>query len=333
MNAAPLVLAWLVLAHLLADFVFQTQGVAIGKFGNDRRAWRALAIHVGIVGLLNLPLIVVFGVPGAVFAAVVTGAHLVIDRAKIDLTIRTAGGAPSGAGSGPPGAPLQPGASSSPTSDGPAQPDAPPSPVGPSQPDAPPPAASEGPALDQAWTSRPAALFIADQLAHVAVLVGAWAILLAGAAPLGAWVDFVNRLLGSTDPAAFHRAVLVLVVLADLAIVNVRAASLFVATLVRAPRPRLDRANDRATDHAADRAGTPSEARIGATIGVLERIIVAALTLASALDAIGLVVAAKTLARFRQLDDREFAEYYLLGTLASISVAIISSLIARQALA
>jgi hypothetical protein len=48
--------------------------------------------------------------------------------------------------------------------------------------------------------------------------------------------------------------------------------------------------------------------------------------------AIGFVVAAKTLARFRLLDDRDFAEYYLLGTLASVSVAIVTALIGRAAL-
>jgi hypothetical protein len=37
------------------------------------------------------------------------------------------------------------------------------------------------------------------------------------------------------------------------------------------------------------------------------------------------VIAAKTLARFRQLDDRDFAEYYLLGTLASVAIAGISA--------
>jgi hypothetical protein len=54
--------------------------------------------------------------------------------------------------------------------------------------------------------------------------------------------------------------------------------------------------------------------------------------LVGAESAIGLVVAAKTIARFRQLDDRDFAEYYLLGTLASVSVAIVTGLIARAAL-
>ena len=48
--------------------------------------------------------------------------------------------------------------------------------------------------------------------------------------------------------------------------------------------------------------------------------------------AVGFVVAAKTLARFKQLDDRDFAEYYLLGTLASVAVAVGSALAAAAAL-
>jgi hypothetical protein len=45
-----------------------------------------------------------------------------------------------------------------------------------------------------------------------------------------------------------------------------------------------------------------------------------------------LVIAAKTLARFRQLDDRHFAEYYLVGTLASVTLALASSLLAAAAI-
>ena len=47
--------------------------------------------------------------------------------------------------------------------------------------------------------------------------------------------------------------------------------------------------------------------------------------------AVGVVIAVKTLARFKQLDDRGFAEYYLLGTLASVSVAIGSAYLALAA--
>jgi hypothetical protein len=73
-------------------------------------------------------------------------------------------------------------------------------------------------------------------------------------------------------------------------------------------------------------------ARVGATIGILERLLICVFVLTGTDVAIGFVVAAKTLARFKQLDDREFAEYYLLGTLASVAVAIGSALVARSAL-
>ena len=79
--------------------------------------------------------------------------------------------------------------------------------------------------------------------------------------------------------------------------------------------------------------GYASPARIGATIGVLERLLVVTFVLTNATAAIGLVVGAKTLARFKQLDDRDFAEYYLLGTLASVAVALGSALLADAALA
>lgn len=281
MTSVPLVLAWLVFAHLLADFVLQTEAIALGKFGDGRTAWRALGAHVAVVALVNLPVILVFGLAGLGFVIVTALTHLLIDRTKIVLTKRK--DTPAGSMSDD---------------------------------------NAEGPPLDRSWTPLPALLFVLDQLAHLGVLVVAWGLLLSGAAPLSAWNDAVNGLLGTADRNAFHAAVLGIVVIGDLAIVNVRSGALFVATLVRAPRNR----------GAEGSAGAASPARIGATIGVLERLIVSALVLANASSAIGFVIAAKTLARFKQLDDREFAEYYLLGTLASTAVAILSSLLALQAL-
>ncbi len=66
---------------------------------------------------------------------------------------------------------------------------------------------------------------------------------------------------------------------------------------------------------------------------MLERLLIVALVLTNATAAVGFVIAAKTLARFKQLDDRQFAEYYLLGTLASVAVAVGSGLVAVAALA
>lgn len=83
---------------------------------------------------------------------------------------------------------------------------------------------------------------------------------------------------------------------------------------------------------AGERAAIPSPSQVGATIGVIERLLIVTFVLARADAAIGFVIGAKTIARFRQLDDRDFAEYYLLGTLASVSIAIVSAIIARAAL-
>ncbi len=63
--------------------------------------------------------------------------------------------------------------------------------------------------------------------------------------------------------------------------------------------------------------------RSGYLIGVLERIIMLTLGLSGQIGAIGFVLAAKSLARFKQLDDRNFAEKYLVGTLLSVVVALI----------
>ena len=293
-DADAMLLAWLLLAHLLADFVLQTDAIAIAKFGTGPTAWRALVLHAAIVGVTTAPLALIYGIRGVGYVLLTVVTHFVIDRTKIALTLRE-----QREREGPSASPVP---QEGPPDDAEATP--------------------EGPPLDRAWTPRPAALFALDQLAHLGVLVIGWAVLLEGVAPAGGWVDLVNQLFNNAGTAEFHRLVLVLVVLADLAIVDVRAGSMFVATLVRAPQPR-----------AADGPSAASPARIGATIGVMERLIVSALVLAAAYNAIGLVVAAKTVARFRQLDDRQFAEYYLLGTLASITVAILAALVAQGLLA
>lgn len=61
----------------------------------------------------------------------------------------------------------------------------------------------------------------------------------------------------------------------------------------------------------------------GRLIGILERALVLTLVLLGQYGALGFVVAAKALARFRGLDDRDFAEYFLIGTLASLLHAVV----------
>lgn len=60
----------------------------------------------------------------------------------------------------------------------------------------------------------------------------------------------------------------------------------------------------------------------GRWIGAFERGIVAVLVLHGAWSAVAFVFTAKSIARYRQLEQQRAAEYYLLGTLASVGWAI-----------
>ena len=325
-SEAILVLAWLFLAHLVADFVFQTEGMVSDKFSPGRRGWRGLLTHGVAVAACLLPVAAVYGARGLAFLAASAIGHVLIDSWKVRATRHAEAEALAEA---------RRRHESTESVDG----------------------------LGPAWTPKPAALFVADQIAHIVLLVVAWLVLLAGQVPLDWYRDAAASVLTRFDADALHRAILIGVVLVSLVIVNVRAAALFVGTLVHpresvtggdlpgepgppaATQPRGWRIQvgpvvgtaepmlaERGPAGASRSEAHASPARIGATIGVLERLLIVAFVLTGSTAAIGFVVAAKTLARFRQLDDRDFAEYYLLGTLASVAVALGSGLLAAAAL-
>ena len=92
-------------------------------------------------------------------------------------------------------------------------------------------------------------------------------------------------------------------------------ASVFIKNLFQ----YLDRSN---SGIAAD-----EEPQIGRIIGKLERLIISILILCDQFGAVGFVLTAKSIARFKQLEDRDFAEKYLVGTLTSTVIAFIVTLV------
>jgi hypothetical protein len=68
--------------------------------------------------------------------------------------------------------------------------------------------------------------------------------------------------------------------------------------------------------------------RTGNYIGILERMLILTFVLNNSLTAVAFVFTAKSIARFNELNNREFAEYYLVGTLSSTALAICGGLIA-----
>lgn len=75
-----------------------------------------------------------------------------------------------------------------------------------------------------------------------------------------------------------------------------------------------------------------NDSQIGRIIGKLERVIISVLVLCNQFGAIGFVLTAKSIARYKQLEDKNFAEKYLVGTLTSASIAIIITIILKQLL-
>lgn len=132
------------------------------------------------------------------------------------------------------------------------------------------------------------------------------------AAVLFADADLVGDTLG--DVAADNRA---LIVLAGFFAATLVGGEL-VATVSRpfAPRPSLE--------------GVPGAGR---AIGWLERAIIFALILIAKPEAAALVLTAKSLARLPELGkDRQFTEYFLIGTLTSVAIAAGTALATRAAL-
>lgn len=70
----------------------------------------------------------------------------------------------------------------------------------------------------------------------------------------------------------------------------------------------------------------------GKMIGMLERVITAILLLCNQYSAIGFVLTAKSIARFKQLEDKTFAEKYLIGTLTSLLISLAATLIIKEML-
>lgn len=72
--------------------------------------------------------------------------------------------------------------------------------------------------------------------------------------------------------------------------------------------------------------------RTGKYIGMIERLIIVILMTSKAISAIGFLIALKALTRFKQFEDKNFAEYYLIGNLLSVLFGFISSFFAMRIL-
>lgn len=161
---------------------------------------------------------------------------------------------------------------------------------------------------DKRW-HRPLLFFLLDQALHILTIAAA-AFYLSGSHSL--WWSIPGEMIEWLSVLALYASAWILVW---------RGGEFFMAMLLAACK--LD------TSYAS---GSQADPNLGRLIGVLERLLVVTMVLEHAWAGIGLLVAAKSVARFKELDDRRFSEYYLVGTLGSLLVALAVGLSIRELL-
>lgn len=162
--------------------------------------------------------------------------------------------------------------------------------------------------LPERWT--PWRRFAVDQVMHVLVLT-----ILAFAR--------ANALCNDDGWAFTEGNTLMLAVVASFLFVG-RPVEIGVRILLESLRNET--AIEGQSELAIDGKVSVADARSGRIIGILERIIVVFLTALGQYPAIAFVIAAKSIARFKRFEeDPSFAETYLVGTLASVSAAMIGT--------
>jgi hypothetical protein len=141
--------------------------------------------------------------------------------------------------------------------------------------------------------------FIVDQVAHVSVLLASWVLLLNSAGSLISLLGLIN--------AKFW------IILLLYLIIIVPTATL-VQKFIEPWQKELKSET------------APSLQKAGLWIGRMERVLIVTFLLLGRLDAIGFLIAAKAVFRFSDTKngtDRKETEYFLIGTLASFTVAVI----------
>ena len=183
--------------------------------------------------------------------------------------------------------------------------------------------------------------FLADQAAHLFLVAVLWLVLTLSSEPfrvltpsLGAWLPFWTRGAVVVAGGIFNIRggyTIVLKMLSEFTDVfggpgrRVRATGRCLRTTVvsRTRKGALSSLNL----SAARQAEVSRTLSMGRTVGYLERLLVYVLVLNGQWAALGLVVAAKSIARFPELKNQDFSDYYLIGTLTSLLVAVASAMV------
>ena len=158
----------------------------------------------------------------------------------------------------------------------------------------------------KSYRSDHIAYFLADQALHAGVIIGCWyGVFYTPAHLRWVWDQFNQAQVWILLTAAVFLTV---------------PAGIFIGQVTKKWRNQLPNAANLAS--------------AGKWIGIIERVIILALVLKGQFEAIGLLIAAKSIIRFSDNDRTEIkTEYLLIGTLISISLAVLTGLLVVRLLA
>ena len=97
-------------------------------------------------------------------------------------------------------------------------------------------------------------------------------------------------------------------------------------------RARFSIGIDKLTTNIQEKNKDTIELKRGRIIGIIERILMYYFVIEGNLTSIGFILAAKSFTRFKELNDKDFAEYVLIGTLLSAFLAIATGILVKKAL-
>lgn len=145
-------------------------------------------------------------------------------------------------------------------------------------------------------------LFIVDQIFHIIILLLLCKILnITG----GIYVDVFNKIYNVNTFSNIMNLIIGILICG-------RPASIFVKLVFSTFKTQRE-------DQSLVKIENP---KVGSYIGILERVIIFFLGIMGQYSAIGFVLTAKSVARYKQLEDQTFAEKYLVGTLLSAVISI-----------
>lgn len=146
-----------------------------------------------------------------------------------------------------------------------------------------------------------ARLFLLDQIGHVLVMVGCWLLLIDAS-----MADVLGLLVSLTSDAHVWVLVLSYTTL-------IWPTGVFISKVMEPWRKAMKKTSSQGLD------------RAGLWIGYLERILILTFVLLNQFEAIGFLIAAKSIFRFGEIksrQNRKEAEYILIGTMISFVIAI-----------